>query len=117
MDRATALTQLPETYAQALRLHDAGLSDDSIASRLDVPTQAMTLLLRLAEAKVAHLMATYERHYQNMTSQNARLKTAVVGDPSMFSTADLLCRFARSWCPCHRLPSRCVNTNRSKPSI
>jgi DNA-directed RNA polymerase specialized sigma24 family protein len=60
MDRAAALTRLPETYAQALRLRDAGLSEDSIASRLGVPTEAMTLLLRLAEAKVARLMAAPE---------------------------------------------------------
>jgi DNA-directed RNA polymerase specialized sigma24 family protein len=60
MDRATALTQLPETYAQALRLRDAGLSEDSIASRLGVPIEAMTLLLRLAEAKVARLVTTPE---------------------------------------------------------
>jgi DNA-directed RNA polymerase specialized sigma24 family protein len=51
MDRATALSQLPETYAEALCLRDAGLSDEVIASRLDVPAAAMTLLLRLAEAK------------------------------------------------------------------
>jgi DNA-directed RNA polymerase specialized sigma24 family protein len=60
MDRATVLGQLPETYAEALRLRDAGLSDDSIAGRLDVPTEAMTLLLRLAEAKVANLMVAHE---------------------------------------------------------
>jgi orotate phosphoribosyltransferase-like protein len=45
---------------KAVRLRDAGLSGDSIASRLDVPTEAMTLLLRLAEAKVANLMVAHE---------------------------------------------------------
>lgn len=60
MDRATALRQLPETYAEALRLRDAGLRDEAIASRLGVPTEAMTLLLLLAEAKMARLMAPDE---------------------------------------------------------
>jgi DNA-directed RNA polymerase specialized sigma24 family protein len=56
MDRATALSQLPETYAQALRLRDAGLNDTAIATRLDVAPEAMALLLRLAEAKIARLI-------------------------------------------------------------
>jgi hypothetical protein len=60
MDRATALSQLPETYAEALRLRDAGLSDEAITSRLGVPAEAMSLLLGLAEAKLAHLMAADE---------------------------------------------------------
>jgi DNA-directed RNA polymerase specialized sigma24 family protein len=60
MDRATALSQLPETYAEALRLRDAGLSDEATASRLGIPAEAMSLLLRLAEAKLAHLMAEDE---------------------------------------------------------
>ena len=57
MDRATALSRLPEAYAEALRLRDAGLSHAAIARRLGVPTEAMVLLLRLADAKLAHLMA------------------------------------------------------------
>jgi orotate phosphoribosyltransferase-like protein len=56
MNRATALSQLPETYAQALRLRDAGLDDEAIATRLDVAPEAMALLLRLAEAKVTRLV-------------------------------------------------------------
>jgi DNA-directed RNA polymerase specialized sigma24 family protein len=60
MDRATALSRLPEAYAQALRLRDAGLSDNAIVCRLGVPAEAMALLLRLAEAKLAHLMAPDE---------------------------------------------------------
>jgi DNA-directed RNA polymerase specialized sigma24 family protein len=57
MDRATALSRLPETYADALHLRDGGLSDGAIANRLGVPVEAMDLLLRLAEAKVARMMA------------------------------------------------------------
>lgn len=60
MDRATALSRLPETYALALHLRDAGLDDDAIATRLDVPGEAITLLLRLAEAKLTRLMASDE---------------------------------------------------------
>ena len=60
MDRATALSQLPETYAEALRLRDAGLSDEATASRLGIPAEAMSLLVRLAEAKLAYLMAEDE---------------------------------------------------------
>lgn len=60
MDRATALRRLPETYAEALRLRDAGLDDEAIAARLKVPNEAIALLLRLAEAKVARLMANDE---------------------------------------------------------
>jgi DNA-directed RNA polymerase specialized sigma24 family protein len=60
MDRATALSRLPEAYAEALRLRDAGLSHAAIARRLGVPDEAMVLLLRLADAKLAHLMADDE---------------------------------------------------------
>lgn len=57
MDRATALNRLPETYANALRLRDAGLSDEAIATRFGIPHEAIAALLRLAEAKLAHLMS------------------------------------------------------------
>ena len=57
MDRATALSRLPEAYAEALRLRNAGLSHAAISRRLGVPAEAMVLLLRLADAKLAHLMA------------------------------------------------------------
>jgi DNA-directed RNA polymerase specialized sigma24 family protein len=51
------LSRLPEAYAQALRLRDAGLSDAAIAHQLGVPAEAIAMLMRLAEAKLAHLMA------------------------------------------------------------
>jgi DNA-directed RNA polymerase specialized sigma24 family protein len=58
MDRGAALDRLPETYANALRLRDAGLSDDAIATRFGIPQEAIAALLRLAEAKLARLMAS-----------------------------------------------------------
>jgi len=60
MDQATALSQLPETYANALRLRDAGLCDEAIARWLGVPEEAIAPLLRLAEAKLTRLMASDE---------------------------------------------------------
>jgi DNA-directed RNA polymerase specialized sigma24 family protein len=60
MDRRTALDQLPETYAKALRLRDAGLRDEAIATRLGIPQEAIAPLLRLAEAKLTRLMASDE---------------------------------------------------------
>ena len=60
MDRATALSRLPEAYAQALRLRDAGLSDAAIAHQLGVPAEGIAMLMRLGEAKLAHLMADDE---------------------------------------------------------
>jgi DNA-directed RNA polymerase specialized sigma24 family protein len=60
MDQATALSQLPETYANALRLRDAGLRDEAIARRLGVPEEAIAPLLRLAEAKLTRLMVSDE---------------------------------------------------------
>jgi DNA-directed RNA polymerase specialized sigma24 family protein len=60
MDRATALNRLPETYANALRLRDAGLREKDIATRLGVPEEAIAALLRLAQAKLTRLMASEE---------------------------------------------------------
>jgi DNA-directed RNA polymerase specialized sigma24 family protein len=60
MDRAAALDRLPEAYAQALRLKDAGLDNEAIAKRLGVPPEAIALLLYLAEAKLTRLMAGEE---------------------------------------------------------
>jgi DNA-directed RNA polymerase specialized sigma24 family protein len=61
MDRGAALDRLPETYANALHLRDAGLSDDAIATRFGIPLEAIAALLRMAEAKLARLMATEPR--------------------------------------------------------
>jgi DNA-directed RNA polymerase specialized sigma24 family protein len=60
MDRGAALDRLPETYANALRLRDAGLRDEDIAMRLGIPPEAIAPLLRLAEAKLTRLMVSDE---------------------------------------------------------
>jgi DNA-directed RNA polymerase specialized sigma24 family protein len=47
-----ALDDLPETYATALRLREAGCSDEMIADRLDIVPEAVAPLLRIALAKL-----------------------------------------------------------------
>jgi DNA-directed RNA polymerase specialized sigma24 family protein len=49
-----ALDGLPEAYATALRLRDAGCSDGMIADRLDIEPEAVAPLLRIASAKLDH---------------------------------------------------------------
>lgn len=55
MDRAAAIALLPDTYAHALRLHDAGQAD-LIPDRLGIAPEAVQPLLRLAEAKLIALV-------------------------------------------------------------
>lgn len=55
MEPSEAIEQLPETYAEALRLQQAGL-EDSIAERLEIAPEAVGPLLRLAHAKLAVLL-------------------------------------------------------------
>jgi hypothetical protein len=57
MDRAEALPQLPEAYARALFLRERGASPDDIAGDLDIVVEAVPSLLRLADAKLAALLA------------------------------------------------------------
>jgi hypothetical protein len=53
MDRDRALSALPATYANALRLREAGLDDEAIAARLDIQLEAVGPLLEIAAAKLA----------------------------------------------------------------
>jgi DNA-directed RNA polymerase specialized sigma24 family protein len=55
MNRATAISRLPEPYAAAMRLHDQGF-DDRIAARLGIDPAGVPALLRLAEAKLQRLL-------------------------------------------------------------
>lgn len=48
------LDDLPEAYATALRLRDAGCTDEMIADRLDIEPEAVGPLLRIATAKLTH---------------------------------------------------------------
>jgi DNA-directed RNA polymerase specialized sigma24 family protein len=45
------LDGLPDAYATALRLREAGCSDEMIADRLDIEPEAVAPLLRIATAK------------------------------------------------------------------
>jgi DNA-directed RNA polymerase specialized sigma24 family protein len=51
------LDGLPDAYATALRLRDAGCSDEMIADRLGIEPEAVAPLLRIAIAKLAHRSA------------------------------------------------------------
>lgn len=51
------MAALPAKYAEALRLRDQGIPVPEIAARLDVPLASATALMRLAEAKLARLLA------------------------------------------------------------
>ena len=53
---AEAMRHLPGTYSLALRLRDAGLTDELIAECLAVEQEALKPLLDVAEAKLAALL-------------------------------------------------------------
>lgn len=55
MESSEAIELLPEAYAEALRLRQAGL-EDSIPERLGIPPEAVDPLLRLAQAKLTALL-------------------------------------------------------------
>lgn len=74
MDRAVAITLLPEAYAEAIRLHEAGL-DDLIPDRLEIPPESVDPLLRLAEAKLARLL----RSKAESTTSRESFSPAAVG--------------------------------------
>ena len=56
MDLASALDELPEVHAAALRLHRAGTDAAGIAAALGIEVEAVAPLLRVAEAKLASLL-------------------------------------------------------------
>lgn len=60
VDRADALDSLPETYAAALRLRDAGSDTAEIARCLRIAPEAVPNALELAQAKLARLLAVPE---------------------------------------------------------
>ncbi len=55
VNRDAPLDRLPQVYAIALRLH-AENHDEAIADRLGIAPEAVTPLLRLAEAKLSRLL-------------------------------------------------------------
>jgi hypothetical protein len=52
MPRADALVRLPALYSLALRLREAGLSDDLLVECLGIEPEALGALLEIAEAKL-----------------------------------------------------------------
>jgi hypothetical protein len=56
--RAEAMCRLPATYSLALRLRDAGLTQEVIAECLAVEREGLDLLLEVAEAKLAAMLRT-----------------------------------------------------------
>jgi DNA-directed RNA polymerase specialized sigma24 family protein len=57
MDLATAMNELPEVHAKVLRLHRAGTDTAEIAAQLGIEREAVAPLLKVAEAKLASLLA------------------------------------------------------------
>lgn len=56
LERVEAMRHLPDTYSLALRLRDAGLTNELIAECLAVEREALDLLLQVAEAKLAAIL-------------------------------------------------------------
>ena len=52
------MRHLPGTYSLALRLRDAGLTNELIAECLAVEREALNLLLQVAEAKLAAILGS-----------------------------------------------------------
>jgi DNA-directed RNA polymerase specialized sigma24 family protein len=53
-----AVASLPDAYRRALELALEGLSDEEAAAALEVPTEAINPLLRLAVAKLESLLSS-----------------------------------------------------------
>ena len=60
VDRATALSKLPQAYEDALRLRDQGLGETALAAALGMEPEAVANLVRLAEAKLSRLLQQAE---------------------------------------------------------
>jgi DNA-directed RNA polymerase specialized sigma24 family protein len=74
MDLASAIKELPEVHAVALRLHRAGTANAEIAVELGIEVAAVPPLLRLAKAKLARLLAApdpREKGAQRHTGHNS----------------------------------------------
>jgi hypothetical protein len=56
LERVEAMRRLPSSYSLALRLHDAGLTNELIAECLAMEREALDLLLQVAEAKLAAIL-------------------------------------------------------------
>lgn len=68
MDRQVAIDQLPEPYAVAIRLADAGEPPAAIAEAAGVEEEAVAPLLDVATAKLATVMAHHHNDESGLTS-------------------------------------------------
>jgi DNA-directed RNA polymerase specialized sigma24 family protein len=59
--REDAIRRLPRMHAEAIRLMDAGVSDELIAERLDIEALAVGPLLRIAKAKLAAILRDHHK--------------------------------------------------------
>lgn len=57
MDRSSAIWQLPELHAVAIRLRDDGFDDHVIAVALGIDDHQVATLLQIANSKLTNLMA------------------------------------------------------------
>lgn len=55
MTRDNAIDRLPESYAIALRLHGAGVTDEQLAAGFAIDAASVPSFLAIAEAKLAAL--------------------------------------------------------------
>ncbi len=53
--RAESLQRLPLPYATALRMRDAGITEEVIAECVGVDLEALPMFMRVADAKLAAL--------------------------------------------------------------
>lgn len=56
--RAQAIAQLPERYAVALRLRDAGVADTVITDSLGIEPEGLEAFFSLATAKLDRILGT-----------------------------------------------------------
>lgn len=57
MDRSSAIWQLPDLHAVAIRLRDDGFDDHVIAVALGIDDHQVDTLLHIANSKLTNLMA------------------------------------------------------------
>jgi hypothetical protein len=58
MEASPAPPVVPEAYANALLLRGRGLSPQAVAEKLDIPAEAIGSFLRVADAKLDHLVGS-----------------------------------------------------------
>ena len=57
MDRSSAIRQLPDLHAAAIRLRDDGFDDHVIAVALGIDDHQVATLMQIANRKLTNLMA------------------------------------------------------------